>query len=59
MAKLEKDSSEVPVEALRDATQMAATLVRKFGDTYWPFFERLDRELELRERRERRLAKFK
>lgn len=59
MQELGRTNSEVSVEALRDATRTAALLVRKFGDAYWPFFERLDKELELREMRERRLAKFK
>lgn len=59
MKKLQAPSSEVTVEALREATSTAAMLVRQFGDAYWPFFERLDKELEQREMRERRLAKFK
>ena len=50
--------SEVSEDDLEYATEVAAELVRRFGDAYWPFFERLEQELAERRERAQKLARF-
>lgn len=45
-------------EDLEQAAMIAAEIVRQLGETYWPIFARLERELEARESRAKRLARF-
>ena len=49
---------QIDVDRLRKAAKVAAEIVSRFGDDYWPVFERIDRELEARLDRKARLAKF-
>jgi len=44
---------------LHDGLKNAVMIVEKFGDKYWPIFERLEDELTVMERREKRLSRFK
>lgn len=46
------------LEKLHKAAVVAAELVARFGDDYWPVFERIDHELEARRDRKSRLSKF-
>ena len=50
--------SDVSEHDLEHATEVAAELVRRFGNVYWPFFERLERELGERHDRANRLVRF-
>ncbi|MEM8773524.1 MAG: hypothetical protein AAGF53_00740 [Pseudomonadota bacterium] len=50
--------SDVSEHDLEHATEVAAELVRRFGNAYWPFFERLERELGERRDRANRLVRF-
>lgn len=58
MTNQRDSSSTVPLMELENATQIAAELVRRYGDAYWPFFERLERELMDRKSRRERLTRF-
>jgi len=44
---------------LHDGLKNAVMIVEKYGDKYWPIFERLESELTILERREERLARFR
>lgn len=48
----------ITTERLHRAAVIAAELVKRFGDDYWPVFERIDRELEQRQARKAKLSKF-
>ena len=37
----------------------AVELIEKYGDQYWPIFDRLEQELKLRDTKLQRLKKFK
>lgn len=50
--------SDVSEHDLEHATEVAAELVRRFGNAYWPFFERLERELGERRERAKKLVRF-
>ncbi len=51
MANPHKDNLEA-------ATRVAADIVRKYGEEYWPIFDRLERELKEVCSREERLKSF-
>ena len=62
LVKLMDENPEiVPVRKkdLHDGLKNAVMIVEKFGDKYWPIFERLEEELTVMERREKRLEKFR
>ena len=50
--------SDISEQDLEHATAVAAELVQRFGDLYWPFFERLERELVQRRERSKKLEQF-
>lgn len=51
----------VTADQIRKAMAQLAEIIERspFGDRYWPYFERLERELALRVDRAARLAKAK
>lgn len=49
----EQESTE---EELEKALRSIAILIRDYGPKYWPVFERIERELELVQARQLRLA---
>jgi hypothetical protein len=50
---------KVTDQEIEDALDLVAELIDKYGDVYWPVFERLERELaERRSRRERLKARL-
>lgn len=48
----------VSIADMERATEIAAELVRRYGDSYWPFFERMERELASRKKRREKLTSF-
>lgn len=54
MNALQKTVSNQDIEG---ALRSVAHLVNAYGDKYWPIFERLEKELELRRSRSTRLSK--
>jgi hypothetical protein len=54
----DRSQSDVSEHDLEHATEVAAELVRRFGHVYWPFFERLERELGERRERASKLVRF-
>ena len=55
MAALHQDVSEKEIEA---ALPNIAQLVSKYGDKYWPIFERLEQELDKRRSKTTRLGQI-
>lgn len=53
MPSVNNKVSEREIEA---ALHSVAQLVSSYGDKYWPIFERLEKELEKRRSRSRRLT---
>lgn len=49
----------VSIERLERAAEIAANLVDKYGDAYWPFLERIDREISNLKKREKVLTAFR
>ena len=49
----------VPLHALYRGMETAISLLDKYGDAYWPVFERLETEINERESRAERLTKFR
>jgi len=43
---------------LEDALKIAARVIDLYGDTYWPIFDRLEHELNLRRNRSARLNSY-
>lgn len=43
---------------IKDALSSVARLIDRYGDTYWPILERLERELADRQSRQRRLSAY-
>ena len=41
---------------LQDALTAVARIIERYGDAYWPLFDRLEAELGERQRRQARLA---
>lgn len=58
MAQDDFKKAALNLDRLYKAAAIAAELVTRFGDDYWPVFERIDRELEARRSRKSRLEKF-
>ena len=52
-----KKGDKVALSDLRQAYKIAAQLVAKDGDKYLPLFERLDKEMQSREKKEKIKAK--
>ena len=46
-------------EKLEDALYIAAYVVERYGDKFWPIFERLEKELHERRSRAERLAAYR
>lgn len=46
---------DVSEQEIEDALASAARIIDRYGDAYWPIFERLERELENRRSRAARL----
>jgi hypothetical protein len=42
-------------EDIEDGLSVVARLIDRYGDVYWPVFERLERELENRHEKRRRI----
>lgn len=56
-AKLMEKGQQVTEQEIETSLSSLARLIDRYGDAYWPVFERLERELGLRkQRRERLLA---
>lgn len=49
---------EILIADIEKATKIAASVVKNYGEKYWPLFARLERELEERKSRSNRLAKY-
>ena len=49
----------VPLHSLYRGMETAISLLDKYGDAYWPVFERLETEINERESRADRLTKFR
>ena len=45
-------------DELVDALASLARIINRYGDVYWPLFERLERELEYKRSRKARLAAY-
>lgn len=43
---------------LEDALKIAARVIDLYGDAYWPIFDRLEHELDLRRNRSARLNSY-
>ena len=48
----------ITLSDIERATEIAAELVRRYGEAYWPFFVRMEREFEERRTRQERLIRF-
>jgi len=48
----------VDKDRLEQATRFSAKLVREKGQEYWPVFERLEKELRIRDTQEKKLREF-
>lgn len=51
--------TSVQLHALYRGMETAISLLDKYGDAYWPIFERLETEINERESRAERLTKFR
>jgi len=49
----------VNLDQLREGMKVAVRLVDLYGHEYWPVFEWLEREIDDRESRDARLARFR
>lgn len=47
---------QVTEQEIENGLSSLARLIDRYGDAYWPVFERLERELGIRKQRRRRLA---
>ena len=54
-----QSDTTVPLHALYRGMETAISLLDKYGDAYWPVFERLETEINERESRAERLTKFR
>ena len=59
MVQKQTKSDDIDLEKLKAATEKMAWIVETYGDTYWPLFDRLDRELRQRQARTERLNKYR
>ncbi|AXE63576.1 hypothetical protein BBF93_04590 [Hyphomonas sp. CACIAM 19H1] len=46
---------QVTEQEIESSLSSVARLIDRYGDAYWPVFERLERELSLRKDRQRRV----
>lgn len=46
---------QVTEQEIESSLSSVARLIERYGDAYWPVFERLERELDIRKSRQRRL----
>lgn len=53
------DITPVRRKDLHDGLKNAVMIIEIYGHKYWPIFERLEKELTLLERQERRLEMFR
>ena len=54
IAELDKE-----IEELKDALRIMVTVIDRFGFKPWPLFERLEKELEIRESIEARMNRWR
>lgn len=47
---------QVTEQEIETSLSSLARLIDRYGDAYWPVFERLERELDIRKERKRRLS---
>ena len=47
------------IEELKDALRIMVTVIDRFGFKAWPLFERLEKELEIRESIEARMNRWR
>lgn len=47
---------QVTEQEIENSLSSLARLIDRYGDAYWPVFERLERELEFRKERRQRLS---
>ncbi|KDA01382.1 hypothetical protein [Hyphomonas oceanitis] len=47
---------QVTEQEIETSLSSLARLIDRYGDAYWPVFERLERELGIRKQRRRRLS---
>lgn len=52
-------SGSATLQQLREGMKVAVKLVDLYGHDYWPVFEWLEREIDDREGRDARLARFR
>lgn len=53
------ESSSTGDGDLEHAAMIVAEIVRQLGETYWPILARLEKELDARDSRAKRLARFR
>lgn len=53
------ESSSTGDGDLEHAAMIAAEIVRQLGETYWPILARVEKELDARDSRAKRLARFR
>jgi len=53
------DITPVSKKDLYDGLESAVMIIETYGHKYWPIFERLEKELTVLERQERRLEMFR
>ena len=49
------NGQQVTEQEIESSLSSVARLIDRYGDAYWPVFERLERELSLRKDRQRRV----
>ena len=57
--QIKQSDTTVPLHALYRGMETAISLLDKYGDAYWPVFERLETQINERESRAERLKKFR
>ena len=53
-----KSDADITDEEIKGSLAFVAGLVQRQGDVYWPLIERLDHELQKRQKKAKRLAKL-
>ena len=48
--------TEITEQDIEEGLSILAWLIDRYGDAAWPLFERLERELEIRQNRKSRIA---
>ena len=57
--KIFDENKSVSDTLLKKGLQDAVEIIERYGEHYWPLFERLESELIARQEKLRRLAKFR